>query len=77
MCDHNFQPFFLNISLKILCAGVFLTKVLYINHIWLKRVRGYIQYLTVKSYSRPVSDQAKMLFILSLGYTSLQKIEFA
>ena len=34
MCDHNFQPFFLNISLKILCAGIFLTKnlkVLYIR----------------------------------------------
>ena len=81
MCDHNFQPFFLNISSKILYAGIlFFDKnsiVLYINHSWLKLVHGYIQYLTVKSYSRPVSDQAKMSFILSLRYTSLQKIEFA
>ena len=78
MCDYNFQPLFLNISLKIL-LNIFdkNLKVFYINHIWLKLVHGYIQYLTVKSYSRPVSDQAKMSFILSLRYTSLQKLEFA
>ena len=32
-------------------------KILYINHIWLKFFYSHIQYLTVRSYSRTVSDQ--------------------
>ena len=36
-----------------------------------------MQYLTAKSYSKTVSDQANLSLISGLRYCSLQKIEFA
>ena len=48
-------------------------KILYINHIWLKFVYSYIQYLTVKSYSRTVSGQTGLSFILALDIVVCKK----
>ena len=78
--NYDFQLLFFKIKSKnALPRNIFdkSFKITLINHIWLKFLNSYIQYLTVKSYSRTVSNQTELSFILSLRYSSLQKIEFA
>ena len=74
--NYDFQLLFFKIKSKnALSRNIFYKtfKILYINPIWLKFPYSYIQYLRVKSYSRTVSDQTELSFILSLRYSSLQK----
>ena len=80
LCNYDFQVLFFTIKSKnALSRNIFdeTFKILHINHIWLKFLYSYIQYLTVKSYSRTVYDQTELSFILSLRDSSLQKKEFA
>ena len=57
LCNYDFQVLFFKIqSNNALSRNIFdeTFKILHINHIWLKFLYSYIQYLTLKSYSRAI-----------------------